>query len=245
MKIILFVFLLTFISSFCKADIFSNFSELDRHLLQKEIRAYLLKHPEILLEALKGLEEKNSANKADLDKNLIQANYETIFEDNASWQGGNLDGDVTIVEFLDYRCGYCRKAHKEIKKLINSDKNIRIIIKEYPILGQESNILSRLAVSVLQLYGPKKYQMIHDEFITNKINLSESNIKNLLGSMNLDAIEILKHINSKEVTNHLNRTRELGEKLKINGTPTFILEDTIIRGYVGFDYLAAEIARIR
>ena len=237
--------MLTFIGFFCKADIFSNLSELDRRLLQKEIRIYLLNHPEILVEALKSLEEKNSANNADLDKILIQTNYEAIFEDNSSWQGGNLAGDITIVEFIDYRCGYCRKAHTEIIKLINSDKKLRIIIKEYPILGQESNILSRLAVSVLQLYGPKKYQMIHNKFMKNKINLSESNIKNLLNSMDLDATKILDQINSKEVTDHLNNTRNLGKKLKINGTPTFILEDTMIRGYVGLDYLTSEIRRIR
>jgi len=245
LKLVLLVFVLTFNAFFCKADVLSNLSELDRTLLQKEIRTYLLSHPEIIMEALKSLEDKNSASNADLDKTLIQANYEAIFEDDSSWQGGNLNGDITIVEFIDYRCGYCRKAHNEIKKLINLDQNIRIIIKEYPILGRESNILSRLAVSVLQLYGPKKYQLIHNEFITNKINLSEANIKNLLERMDLDSTEILNHINSKEVTDHLIRTRELGKKLKINGTPTFILEDTMIRGYVEFDYLAAEIERIR
>ena len=128
-----FIFYL-FAGSLCKADLFSNISESDRLILQKEIRTYLLNNPEVIIEAVKNLENKNQKDNRRTENSLIQENYDELFDDGISWQGGNLNGDITIIEFLDYRCGYCRKAHKDITKLLEVDKNLRFIIKVYPIL---------------------------------------------------------------------------------------------------------------
>ena len=86
-----------------------------------------MNNPEVIIEAVQSLENKTQE---ESDLSLIQSSYDELFNDNFSWQGGNLNGDITIIEFLDYRCGYCRKAHNEVIKLIKSDKNIRLIIKE-------------------------------------------------------------------------------------------------------------------
>ena len=92
--------------SLCKADVFSNISESDRLMLQKEIRTYLLNNPEVIIEAVKNLENKNQKDNRRTENSLIQENYDELFDDGISWQGGNLNGDITIIEFLDYRCGY-------------------------------------------------------------------------------------------------------------------------------------------
>ena len=237
-----FIILFVFITCSANADIFKNLSDNDRLIIQKEIRAYILNNPEVIIEAVQSLENKTQQ---ESDLSLIQSSYDELFNDNISWQGGNLNGDITIIEFLDYRCGYCRKAHNEVRKLIKSDKNIKLIIKEYPILGEKSTLSARLAISVLQKYGPKYYEIVHDKLITNNINLNESSIIKLLESFNINASEILGHINSNEVTNHLKRIRSLGQRLKISGTPTFIIEENIIRGYVDYNQMKKIIKNIR
>ncbi len=237
-----FVILFVFITCSANADIFTNLSDNDRLIIQKEIRAYIMNNPEVIIEAVQSLENKTQE---ESDLSLIQSSYDELFNDNISWQGGNLNGDITIIEFLDYRCGYCRKAHNEVIKLIKSDKNIRLIIKEYPILGEKSTLSSRLAISVLQKNGPKYYKIVHDKLMTENINLNESNIIKLLENLNINASEVLRHINSNEVTNHLRRIRALGQRLKISGTPTFLIEENIIRGYVDYNQMKKIIKDIR
>ena len=237
-----FIILFVFITCSANADIFQNLSDNDRLIIQKEIRAYIMNNPEVIIEAVQSLENKTQE---ESDLSLIQSSYDELFNDNISWQGGNLNGDITIIEFLDYRCGYCRKAHNEVIKLIKSDKNIRLIIKEYPILGEKSTLSSRLAISVLQKNGPKYYKIVHDKLMTENINLNESNIIKLLENLNINASEVLGHINSNEVTNHLRRIRALGQRLKISGTPTFIIEEKIIRGYVDYNQMKKIIKNIR
>ena len=178
-----FLILFLFITCSAKADIFTNLSDNDRLAIQAEIRAYILNNPEVIIEAVQNLENKKRQNQDEVNLSLIQSNYDELFNDNISWQGGNLNGDITIIEFLDYRCGYCRKAHEEVKKLIKSDGNIRLIIKEYPILGEKSTLSARLAISVLQKHGPEGYKIVHDKLMTENINLNENSIINFLDNI--------------------------------------------------------------
>ncbi|MDG2098031.1 MAG: DsbA family protein [Paracoccaceae bacterium] len=247
MKIATFLFLIfyLFIGSLCKADLFSNISDSDRLALQKEIRTYLLNNPEVIIEAVKNLESKNQKDNHRTDNSLIQENYDELFNDGISWQGGNLNGDITIIEFLDYRCGYCRKAHKDITKLLEVDKNIKFIIKEYPILGTESVLIARVTIAVLQLYNKNIYKRIHNKLMNDYINPTEQNIKRFLEENKLDSSLVLRHINSESVTNHLRKIRQQGERLSITGTPTFVIEGNMVRGYLSYKQLQEIINEIR
>jgi protein-disulfide isomerase len=240
-----FLILVLFITCSAKADIFSNLSDNDRLAIQAEIRAYILNNPEVIIEAVQNLENKKRRNQEEVDLSLIQSSYDELFNDNISWQGGNLNGDITIIEFLDYRCGYCRKAHREVRKLIKSDGNIKLIIKEYPILGEKSTLSARLAISVLKKHGPEDYRIVHDKLMTENINLNENSIIKFLENLNINSSIVLKHIYSDEVTSHLRKIRALGQKLKISGTPTFIIEENIIRGFVDFNQMKEIIKNIR
>ncbi|MEH6776198.1 MAG: thioredoxin domain-containing protein, partial [Cereibacter changlensis] len=111
-------------------------TDAERSAFRAEVRAYLVENPEVLIEAMTALEAKQQADQANNDLALLRDNAEEIFNDPASWAGGNLEGDITLVEFVDYRCGYCRKAHDEVAELVKSDGNIRFVLKEYPILGE-------------------------------------------------------------------------------------------------------------
>ena len=102
------------------------------------MQAYLLENPEVLVEAMDVLNARQAAADAQNDATLVKTNADAIFNDPASWVGGNPEGDITLVEFTDYRCGYCRKAYDEVAELVKSDGNIRFIVKEFPILGEAS-----------------------------------------------------------------------------------------------------------
>ncbi len=138
-------------------------TDAERDAFRAEIRAYLLDNPEVLMEAIAVLEERQASQQAQGDIDLVSVNAEAIFNDGYSWVGGNPDGDITVVEFMDYRCGYCKKAHPEVTELLGTDGNIRFIVKEFPILGDQSVLAARFAIAVKKVMGDDAYGRAHDD----------------------------------------------------------------------------------
>jgi len=215
----------------------SKMSAAERALLQKEIRLYLLENPEIIMEAVEVLREKEQQAAIQSDFELVKKHKKAIFEDGFSFIGGNPNGDITLVEFVDYRCGYCKKAHNEVEKLLSTDGNIRFVIKEFPILGEDSLVLSKFALAVKILHGDEMYKLVHDILIKMKSPPSEKAFNQILSNLNLDAKLVESAMESNEVNGMIAYTRTLAERLKISGTPTFVMNDELIRGYVPFDAL--------
>jgi len=215
----------------------SKMSAAERALLQKEIRLYLLENPEIIMEAVEVLREKEQQAAIQSDFELVKKHKKAIFEDGFSFIGGNPNGDITLVEFVDYRCGYCKKAHNEVEKLLSTDGNIRFVIKEFPILGEESLVLSKFALAVKLVHGDEIYKLVHDILIKMKSPPSEKAFNQILSNLNLDAKLVESAMESNEVNGMIAYTRTLAERLKISGTPTFVMNDELIRGYVPFDAL--------
>ena len=167
----------------------------------------------------------------------MKKHKKAIFEDGFSFIGGNPNGDITLVEFVDYRCGYCKKAHNEVEKLLSSDGNIRFVIKEFPILGDDSLMLSKFALAVKIVHGDEMYKLVHDILIKMKAPPSEKAFDQIISNLNLDAKLVESAMESNEVNGMIAYTRTLAERLKISGTPTFVMNDELIRGYVPFDAL--------
>lgn len=210
-------------------------TDAERAAFRAEVRAYLLENPEVLMEAIAVLEDRRDAEAANADLQMLADNRTAIFDDPASWQGGNLEGDVTLVEFIDYRCGYCRRAQDEVAELIASDGNIRIVIKEFPILGEASERSSRFAIATLQLAGPDAYKRAHDELIALRGEPDANTLSRLATDLGLDAAVILARMDAPEVTAVIEDNRALANRMQINGTPTFVIQDTMVRGYVPLD----------
>ncbi|MEO9463801.1 MAG: thioredoxin domain-containing protein, partial [Marinomonas sp.] len=136
-----------------------SMSDEERAIFRAEIRSYLLDNPQVIMEAVELLEQRNAAADAAHDMALVQNNTDALFDDGYSWVGGNPNGDITLVEFIDYRCGYCRKAFDEVEQLLENDGNIRLIVKEFPILGEDSVVSSRYAIAVKQTMGDEAYKL--------------------------------------------------------------------------------------
>ncbi|MFY0595750.1 MAG: thioredoxin domain-containing protein [Cognatishimia sp.] len=204
----------------------------ERAIFREEVRAYLLDNPEVIMEAVAVLEQRQAAGQAAEDIQLVAVNAEDIFNDGYSYVGGNPDGDITLVEFVDYRCGYCRRAHDEVKELLASDGNIRMIVKEFPILGEASDQSSRFAIAVKQLVGGEAYAAAGDALISMRSDANEKTLKRLAKSLGLDGDAIIAHMNSDEVSKEIAQTRALAQRLQITGTPTFVVQDDMLRGYL-------------
>ena len=123
-------------------------------------------------EAIYAKPERQADLAANNDKAVVRANAKAIFDDGYSWVGGNPEGDITLVEFMDYRCTYCRRAYDEVNQLLETDGNIRFIVKEFPILGEQSTLASQYAVAVMQVYGGDSYELIHDALMTLRSDVS-------------------------------------------------------------------------
>ncbi|MGL6212050.1 MAG: DsbA family protein [Paracoccaceae bacterium] len=223
----------------------AEMTDAEREAFRAEVRAYLLENPEVIVEAMDILKAREAEAEAAFDAQVVQDQAALIFDDPASWVGGNLEGDITIVEFVDYRCGYCRKAHDEVAELVKSDGNIRFVIKEFPILGEASLLSSRFAVAVLQLHGPTVYKTVHDKLIALRGEPDQATLTRLATDMGLDADAIVARMGADEVMNVLKANHALADVMQITGTPTFVINDAMVRGYVPLDGMRQIVAEER
>ncbi len=209
------------------------------------VRAYLLENPEVLLEAIAILEQRETAAQDVNDSALVQVNAEALFNDGYSYVDGNPNGDLTIVEFVDYRCGYCRQAFPEVKELIESDGNIRLVLKEFPILGDDSILASRFAISTQVLFGDEAYGRVHDAMMTMRANVSEAALAGLADSLGLDGDAILAGMENPAVNQVISANHALAQRMAISGTPSFVVGDQMLRGYLPLAAMRSVVAEVR
>ena len=219
----------------------NNLTNADRKVLQKEIRRYILENPDIIFEAADIVRKREAALEVQEDEELIQSNFNEIFYDNYSYVGGNPDGDITIVEFVDYKCGYCRKAAELVRELIAKDDNIRFVVKEFPILGEASLVSSKFAIAVKNIGGPEKYKVAHDILLALTAEPTEIYLRRIAKELELNPEELFEAMQSDLVAQEIDQTGELAQKLQISGTPTFILGDQFLRGFVPLEILVKAI----
>jgi protein-disulfide isomerase len=210
-----------------------------------QVRAYLLDNPEVIFEAVAVYEERNMAAQTDMSRELIAANADAIFDDGFSWVGGNPDGDITLVEFVDYRCGFCQRAHDEVFGFVEADGNTRLIIKEFPILGPESEMAARYAIAVLNEKGDDAYEQVHGALLGHDAPITDEALSDLSADLGLDHDAIAAAMDSDATTEVIAANRNLAQRLQITGTPTFVMEDEMIRGFVEADVLANVAADLR
>ncbi|WP_136645479.1 DsbA family protein [Tabrizicola sp. YIM 78059] len=223
----------------------AEITDLDRAALREEIRAYLLENPEVLIEAMNVLQTREQDAMAQRDLMLLAENADAIFASPDDWVGGNPDGDVTLVEFMDYRCGYCRKAYAEVAELVESDGNIRFVVKEFPILGEASLLSAQFAIAVRQLHGDAAYETVHDALIALRGEPNTETLSRLATDLGLDPQPILDRMGSEEVMAVIKANHALADTLEISGTPTFVLKNMMLRGYIPLDAMRNIVAEVR
>ena len=202
-----------------------------------QVREYLLENPEVIIEAINILEQRNAAAEAAADVELVAANADELFNDGYSWVGGNPDGDITLVEFMDYRCGYCRRAVPEVAQLLAEDGNIRLVIKEFPILGDASVVSARFAIATKQVAGDDAYKQVHDALLEFSGEPTEVTLRRISDGLGQDSDAIMAAMDSDSVTEEIAQTRELAQRMRISGTPSFVLGTEMLRGFLPADQM--------
>ena len=222
-----------------------NMTEAERAAFNQAVRDYLVANPDVLVESYATLQRQEEAAQADREKAVLAENHDAIFNDPNSWVGGNPEGDVTVVEFIDYRCGYCRKAWEEVDDLVTSDGNIRFVLKEFPILGEQSVLSSRFAIAVRMLHGDDAYRQTHDALLTLRADATPETLARLAGDLGLDPAPIAAKMDSDEVTAIIAENHRIANALEINGTPTFVVNGKVVHGYVPLEGMKQIVAEER
>lgn len=243
MKSVLTALMLSAVAFPAAAFDITKMSDTERAAFGQAVRDYLMESPEVLIEAITALEQRRLADEADNDVATIAANHDAIFNDSHSWVGGNPDGDLTMVEFVDYRCSVCRQVFADVEDTVKEDGNIRFILKEFPILGQESDLASRFAIAVKQVAGDDVYKTAHNELMVMEDRVTAESLSLLAGKLGVDSDEILNRMHTEDVNVVLRENHQLAERMAVMGTPTFILGDNMLRGVPrgGIKQVVAEI----
>ena len=213
-----------------------EFSAAQKAELDGLIRAYILENPEVIVEAMQVLEQRQQRAQQAADADLIARMGDRLMDDGFSYVGGNPDGDVTVVEFLDYRCGYCKQAHDGVQALVASDGGIRLVVKEFPILGPDSTFAARAAMASLS-QSPRLYEAFNDAMMRHQGDLNQRVVLGIAESVGLDADELQAEMDSAEIAERIRTTYGLAREMNISGTPAFIIGDEIVRGYIPYDSL--------
>ena len=214
----------------------------DKDAVEKIVRDNILKNPEIIAEAIQRLQQKKKMAEAAADIQLLASNRAELINDPTSPVGGNVKGDVTVVEFFDYRCGVCKRIHPIVNQLVKTDPKIRRVYKQWPILGANSVLAARAAIASRK---QGKYLSFHKVMMEANSSFGESAIMGMAESVGIDTSKLRQDMRSAETNAVIRKNYALAEKLKLNGTPSFVIGDTLLRGGRDLKSLRAIVAEAR
>lgn len=217
---------------------------LDKAAVEKIIRDYLVENPEIMLEVQDALEAKQAELAQASQSKIITENHDAIFNNPNDAVYGNPKGDVTIVEFYDYNCGYCKRAMPDMKALMKADPELRFVLKEFPILGPES-MKTHLVAQAFKKLMPEKYLELHDVLMSTPSSSTEDSALKAAIALGADEAKLREAMKSPEVIGSFQTAYTIGQALNINGTPSYIIGNQLVAGAVGAQTLAAKIAEQR
>jgi protein-disulfide isomerase len=214
--------------------------------IEKIVREYLVNHPEVLQEAIAALEKKQAAEEAEKHEAAVKDNAEAIFNSPRQVTVGNPQGDVTFVEFFDYNCGYCKRAMADMFDLMKNDSKLKVVLKEFPVLGPGSVDAARVAVAVrMQDKTGKKYLDFHQRLLGGRGQADKARALAAAKEAGLDVARIEKDMTSDEVKQSLEESLKLAEKLGLNGTPSYVIGNDVVIGAVGLATLKEKVNTAR
>ncbi len=223
-----------------------SFSEPQRGEIEKIIKDYLIKHPEVLQEAMAELEKKQAVAESEKARSAVKNHSEALFNSPRQVTLGNPQGDVTFVEFFDYNCGYCKRALNDMVELMAKDSKLKVVLKEFPVLGPSSVEAAQVAVAVrMQDKTGKKYLEFHQKLLTGRGQVDKAKALAAAKEVGLDLARIERDLKSEEVAKTLQESMQLAEALGLNGTPSYVIGNDVVIGAVGLAALSQKIQAAR
>ena len=218
----------------------STAAELDP--FEQRVREYLLRNPEVIMEALQVLQERRRAAEAETFERTIAERSDEILNDPAAPVGGNPAGDVTLVEFFDYNCPYCRSVAPTVVELEEADPGLRVVYKEFPILGPGSEFAARAALAARK---QGKYVPFHNALMRATDQVTEQTVIEIAREVGLDTERLEKDMRDPAIEDAITRNLQLANALGINGTPSFVIGQEIVPGAADLRTLQDLIANAR
>jgi protein-disulfide isomerase len=223
-----------------------SFSEPQRTEIERIIREYLVKHPEVLQEAIAELEKKQAVAEAEKHRAAVAENAALLFDSPRHVVVGNPQGDVTFVEFFDYNCGYCKRALEDMLTLMKEDPKLKVVLKEFPVLGPGSIDAARVAVAVrMQDKSGKKYLDFHRKLLALRGQVDKARAIAAAKDAGLDVARLERDLESPEVKESLDEAFKLAERLGLNGTPSYVIGKEVVIGAVGLAALREKVNTAR
>ena len=209
------------------------------------IRETLLQNPELIQEAMVELERRNAVAQADAQRSAVTAEMARLIDPKTSAIVGNPQGDVTIVEFMDYNCGFCKRAVEDVRALAKDDPKLKVVIKDFPILGPDSVEASRVAVAAMTQLTGAKYFDFHNKLMATKGRINGAKALEVAKEAGADVERLKKDMDSAQTRAVIEDTVALGDRLGLTGTPAFILGEEVVFGAVGVPALKQKIDSVR
>jgi len=221
------------------------FNDQQKQAIGEIVKEYLLKNPEVLSEVVSELEKRQAEAQQVSQASAVQETKQTLLNAPHSYVAGNPSGDITLVEFFDYNCGYCKKALSDLLTLVKNDPKLRVVLKDFPVLGPDSVEASRVALAVKkQLQGQKLFDY-HVKVLETRGRVNGERAMAVAKEMGVDMAKLQKDVESPDVRAALQENMALGDKLSLTGTPAFIIGEAVIPGAVGIEPLKQLIDNVR
>jgi len=208
------------------------------------IKEYLISHPEVMLDVQAALDKKQEEARLVQTNKAVSENKDAIFNAKDDIAIGNPKGDVTVVEFFDYNCGYCRHALSDMDALLKKDTNIRFVLKEFPILGPESVAASKVSDAFRKL-APEKYGQFHHALLGSDGRATEATALDVAKSLGVSEKSIREEMAKSPDDASVKATYQLATDLGLTGTPSYVIGNEAISGAIGLDALSEKIGNVR
>jgi protein-disulfide isomerase len=216
----------------------------DRAEIEKIVRDYIVANPEVILESLRAYEFARRQESEKEAQAALVSNREQLERNPAAPVAGNVNGDVTVVEFFDYQCGYCKRVIPTIQELLKTDPKVRYVFKEFPILGPESVVAAKAALAVWSI-APEKYLPFHVALMQSRGGLSEERIFEVGKSVGVDDGRLRTAMADPKIEEQLRRNLELGRAINVNGTPAFVIGGRLVPGAIDLETMRQLVAAAR
>jgi protein-disulfide isomerase len=229
------------VAAFAEAEA-AEFSDAQHKEIIAVVKDYLIKNPEILRELMQELEKRDELAQAEQAKAGIAQNAEQIFRSKADFIAGNPKAAVTVVEFFDYNCGFCKRAVPDVLALIDGDKDLKVVLKEFPILGPGSVFASKAAIASKK---QGRYWDFHLALLRARDSLNEDAVLRIAKDVGLDVDRLKRDVTAADVVETIDGNARLARAIGIEGTPAFLIGERLLPGAVGLPALRKELAALR
>jgi protein-disulfide isomerase len=216
----------------------------EKQAIETIVRDYLLAHPEVIEEAITLLRQKREGDALAAQAKAVESSRDLIFNSEHQMVLGNPQGPITVVEFFDYNCGYCKRAVSDMTALIEANPDVRVVLKEFPILSEGSVEAARMSVAVKDS-APDSYLKFHEALFSRPGQVDGAKAMEIVRELGLDPDKLSAVANGEAVTRNLQEVQKLASTLGISGTPSYVIGTELVPGAAGFDTLQEKVEAMR